>query len=612
MKPNTTLLMNTVLCRPDDTWVILDRQGEVLRSGSDINAYARDLFEGYCRHNATQGEDTRQFADGRYAFALLPGEYWLDLDIGYYTSLLGLGQKPDDVVIHGKVEVPNSANGKALDNFWRSCEGVTIHVGGDGRNHWRVSQAAPFRRNVVHGTLVFGQSTPDELGYASGGFVGECAVRGVGDRPGRIDMGTQQQFYVGSTEFDELRGGSWNFLMAGTRSGPISDREMIQGGKLNTCRGPIESMAAKPYLMARGPDEFELVVPKFHSQVEGPPSYDDGSVTKTKRFTIVDPEVSVEEVNEALSDGYSVVFSPGIYRYPQPLEVFRPGTVLLGLGLATLVPTQGTAAIIVDAAGCRVAGLMIQAGPRPAGKSASPCLVAVGGMDGPREGDPEQPTLLQDVFCRVGGPDLDGECETMLLVNQSHTILEDTWSWRADHTDAVRDGLGVERAKVDHCLVVNGDSVTCYCLMIEHSLKELCVWNGHHGRVLFIQSELAYDVGDGGETWDYPGLRVTGRGFYGAGLGFYSFFSKTHEATEEHPAVSSAVVVPEDAVIDSAMTVFLNSEDGGGVIRGVINGRGQPTDGASPGIPSWCAHRPGQECKVCSQPLPDQRPDAEV
>jgi len=60
------------------------------------------------------------------------------------------------------------------------------------------------------------------------------------------------------------------------------------------------------------------------------------------------------------SDIYAVVFQPGIYNLEESIKVVKDGTVLLGLGMATLIPTNGTAAIEVgDLADVRIAGVLL-------------------------------------------------------------------------------------------------------------------------------------------------------------------------------------------------------------------------------------------------------------
>ena len=50
------------------------------------------------------GQQNNQFGPSRYAFFFKPGQYSnLDINLGYYTHVLGLGRMPDDVVIDGNV-----------------------------------------------------------------------------------------------------------------------------------------------------------------------------------------------------------------------------------------------------------------------------------------------------------------------------------------------------------------------------------------------------------------------------------------------------------------------------------------------------------------------------
>ena len=69
-------------------------------------------------------------------------------------------------------------------------------------------------------------------------------------------------------------------------------------------------------------------------------------------------------INAKLRSGLHVVMSPGIYNLDAALTLVHRGQVLLGIGLATLIPTTGTPAVSVlgNASGCRVAGLLLQAG----------------------------------------------------------------------------------------------------------------------------------------------------------------------------------------------------------------------------------------------------------
>ncbi|MBV8584746.1 MAG: hypothetical protein JO308_00540, partial [Verrucomicrobia bacterium] len=45
----------------------------------------------------TQTLDSAQFNTVRHAFLFKPGTYTVDVQVGYYTSVAGLGSSPDDV-----------------------------------------------------------------------------------------------------------------------------------------------------------------------------------------------------------------------------------------------------------------------------------------------------------------------------------------------------------------------------------------------------------------------------------------------------------------------------------------------------------------------------------
>lgn len=71
-----------------------------------------------------------EFGKERNAFLFLPGEYKLNVPIGFYTQALGLGNSPDSVHIAGNVHV-DAASRNDNATFWRSAEGFSVTpVGG--------------------------------------------------------------------------------------------------------------------------------------------------------------------------------------------------------------------------------------------------------------------------------------------------------------------------------------------------------------------------------------------------------------------------------------------------------------------------------------------------
>ena len=106
-----------------------------------------------------------EMGTNRYALLFEPGVYGsagqpLQLKVGYYTELAGLGASPADVTINGKIEVYNrcldgggTSNCVALVNFWRTLSNLSLRINAAGQdgcrasaNFWAVSQAVSMRR----------------------------------------------------------------------------------------------------------------------------------------------------------------------------------------------------------------------------------------------------------------------------------------------------------------------------------------------------------------------------------------------------------------------------------------------------------------------------------
>ena len=69
-------------------------------------------------NNVFNTQKLNQFGTQRYALLFKPGTYSAEANIGYYTSIQGLGQNPDDVTINGDVieHVINSTGGATPSN----------------------------------------------------------------------------------------------------------------------------------------------------------------------------------------------------------------------------------------------------------------------------------------------------------------------------------------------------------------------------------------------------------------------------------------------------------------------------------------------------------------
>jgi hypothetical protein len=108
---------------------------------------------------------------------------------------------------------------------------------------------------------------------------------------------------------------------------------------------------------------------------------------------------------------------------------------------------------VASVPGVKISGLIFDAGPVN-----SPVLLEVGTPNA-HNSDPADPTLLSDVFFRIGGATA-GKATVSLVVNSDNVIIDDIWAWRADHGN----GVGWTSNTADTGVIVNGDNVTAYGL----------------------------------------------------------------------------------------------------------------------------------------------------
>ncbi len=378
----------------------------------------------------------------RYALLFKPGRYGTAADplvfqVGYYTEVAGLGTAPGDVTITGSVDAYNQCSPDggciALDNFWRSLSNLTIDVAGGegchrGTQFWAVSQAAPMRRVQVNGNVSL-MDYCSQPSYASGGFIADSVFSG-----GSVINGSQQQFYTRNSRLDGWSNGVWNQVFSGDEGAPAQSFPDPPYTTLATTPASRE----KPYLYVDSAGAYRVFIPAAQTGSRGT-SWQDGPTPgrslPLSAFFVAKPSDTISTINSALARGQNLLLTPGVYDVPQTIAVKRADTVVLGLGLATLTARRGAVPMAVaDVRGVDIAGITFDAGP-----VSSPALLQVGSAHakgGPHSADPANPTSLQDVFFRVGGPHL-GKATTSLVVNSDHTILDDVWAWRADHGHGV-------------------------------------------------------------------------------------------------------------------------------------------------------------------------------
>ncbi|WP_340374730.1 coagulation factor 5/8 type domain-containing protein [Streptomyces sp. SS7] len=518
-------------------------------------------------------QESAQFGSGRYALLFKPGTYHgLNAQLGFYTSIAGLGLSPDDTTINGDVTVDAGwFGGNATQNFWRSAENLAL-VPANGTNRWAVAQAAPFRRMHVHGCL---NLAPSGYGWASGGYIADSRIEG------QIGPYSQQQWYTRDSAIGSWLNGVWNMVFSGVEGAPAQSFPDPPYTTLATT--PVSR--EKPFLYVDGGGAFRVFLPAKRTAARGV-SWGNGTPRGTSlplsRFYVARPGVPAATLNQALAQGLHLLLTPGVYHLDRPIRVDRPDTVVLGLGYATLIPVGGVTALqVADVDGVRLAGFLVDAGPVN-----SRTLLEIGPRGAWRDHS-ANPTTVQDVFVRIGGAGA-GLATTSLVVNNRHTIVDHTWVWRADHGD----GVGWETNRADYGVVVNGHDVLATGLFVEHFNKYDVQWYGQRGRTIFFQNEKAYDAPNQAAVQNGPlkgyaaykvGDDVTTHEAWG--LGSYCYYNVDPTIVQHHgfAAPNTPGVKFHDLLVISL--------GGKGQYEAVINDTGAPTSGTST-VPSTVVSYP--------------------
>ncbi len=510
-----------------------------------------------------------EFTDDRYAIVFKPGNYDINtINIGFYTQVLGLGQTPYDTQIKN-INVDKNESDNVLINFWRGIENLAVETGSPATEvKYGASQAAPMRRLYINGKLHL-----DDIGTtASGGFLADTYVTG------QTGSWSQQQFMVRNTHLTESWYDScWNMLFLGCYNAPASSEDWANTGyKAYTTVNETPVIREKPFLYIDDNGEYAVFVPGIRENAQDVSwSEDDMGVGKSisiDDFYIAKADTdNADTINAALKEGKNLILTPGIYEVEKPLEISNPDTVVLGLGLATIVcKNTDTAIKAADVDGLTIAGLIIEAG-----EQGSDTLVQIG-TEKSDIGHSDNPILLSDVFCRVGGARI-GKTDKCVEINSNDVIGDHFWLWRADHGA----GASWTESTANNGLVVNGDNVTVYGLFVEHFQQYQTLWNGENGRVYFYQSELPYDVpyqkdwmSNNGTSNGYASYKVSDNVAYheAMALGIYEVFIYT----QEYMILDNAMEVSEGTKVTNACTVSLSgtNPNGKGQITHIVNGQG--------------------------------------
>ena len=499
---------------------------------------------------------SNQFGTERYAYFFKPGQYQLDVKIGFYMQVLGLGQSPDDVQITGGVRSKADwFGGNATLNFWRAAENFAVSPTQDSNIEvWAVSQGTALRRAHVKSS-----ANLSDGGYSSGGFIADSQFDGP------LTSGTQQQFFSRNTAWSGWGGGVWNMVFSGIDKPPQGAWPSLP----YTVIAKTPLIREKPYLTIDSAGHYFVMVPAVKTDSIGNSWAAPGATAtavSTDKFYVAKPTTDTSAtINAALVQGKHLLLTPGIYHLDDSIQVTQANTIVFGLGLATLVPNQGAPVLtIADVDGVTVSGIIVDAGA-----TSSPTLLQVGppnatGMHS------QNPSSLHDISCRIGGA-TTGTAANCVTINSSDVIGDNLWMWRADH------GAGANWTgnASKNGLIVNGNNVTVYGLFVEHFQEYQTLWNGNGGRLYFYQSEMPYDP-PSQTAWQHDG--VNGYASYKVadavttheawGLGTYCSF---HSAVVSDNSIETPTA--SGIAMHHMMTSWLNGTGGSGISH-IINGTG--------------------------------------
>ena len=311
-----------------------------------------------------------QFGTQRYAYLFKPGQYNnLDVNLGFYTQVLGLGQSPDDVTINGYLHsdgiLPDQ---NATVNFWRAAENLAVIPTNSGNY-------------VILGRVPGDRPPPPAYsGHRGPGkfYRWKLVQRRI---PGGFQGGCHHQFHLATTMALPKRH-LGELVRRGLEHG-VCRRFQSAGGnlarlKVYTTITNTPLIAEKPYLYLDSNGNYAVMVPALQTNTlgttwaSGPTP---GVSIPISQFYIAHADTdNAASINAALNSGLNLILTPGVYQLTDSLQVTRPDTIILGLGYATLVPQTGTPALVIsDVDGVKVAGLIFDAGPVQ-----SPTLLQVG------------------------------------------------------------------------------------------------------------------------------------------------------------------------------------------------------------------------------------------
>ena len=177
-----------------------------------------------------------------------------------------------------------------------------------------------------------------------------------------------------NSDLDGWSNGVWNQVFCGDPGAPAQN---FDNGGVYTTLATCPVTEEEPFLYTDSQGNHNVFVPAVQHNSSGPAwasGTEAGTSIPLSKFFVANPGTSGAAMTAAMARGLNLILTPGVYDLNQPIVVSQPDTVVLGLGMATLVPQHGNAAMmVVSNSGVKLSGLIIDAGPVN-----SPVLLSVG------------------------------------------------------------------------------------------------------------------------------------------------------------------------------------------------------------------------------------------
>lgn len=198
-------------------------------------------------------QQNNQFGTPRTAIFFKPGTYDIDIPVGFFTHVMGLGAFPDQVKVASVRSEAVLPNNNATQNFWRGVENFSVTQNSTMR--WGVSQAVPFRRmHVLNGIRLSA-----DYGWASGGWMADSLIDAA------VDCWSQQQWISRNSQWGSFAGQLWNQVFVGIPNN-------VPGGQwpteANTVINTTPIVREKPFVYLNG-NNYEVFVPALRTNTTG-------------------------------------------------------------------------------------------------------------------------------------------------------------------------------------------------------------------------------------------------------------------------------------------------------------------------------------------------------